>query len=167
MKVIVMILLLVSVMGCTPRILNIPLKSEGTMYASAGAFEYAVIRGKFEMQDQTNAQVAVVGQSGLRIGTIESVIAGRLLKDNISTVTRDELAALTAEHRTRALVVEFGVSGRNPQGKKDAYSQEVIVLIKNFATGELVYKGVGEYMGSTEIDDVKGAILAALENFGN
>ncbi len=61
-----------------------------------------------------------------------------------------------------------GISGRNTKyGLRtllglESYSQEVTVVLSDFLSREWVYKGVGEYMGRTELDDIKGALSAAL-----
>jgi len=154
--------------GCaspaSPRI-NLTFQSDGTNYSSLEPIQYAFIKDKLDISDKTKSQVTLAGPSELRIGNIESVIKGSLLKHNISTISYDEFSKLTKDKISRCIIVEWGISGRN--GRSDSgYSQEVTVLIKNASSGKLIYKGVGEYMGQTEIDDLKGALFAALKNFG-
>lgn len=117
------------------------------------------------MRDHTNSQVAVVNSSSLRIGNIENVISGHLLKNGISNVTLNEFSKFNSNQKSKCIIVEWGVSGRNARGSSGGYSQEVTVIIRNALSKELIYKGIGEYIGQTEIDDLRGALLAALKNF--
>ncbi|MFH1008912.1 MAG: hypothetical protein V1800_15665 [Candidatus Latescibacterota bacterium] len=164
MKIFFAVATIVFLSGCAYQV-NVTYRSHGTTYASLETVKYAVIKGQFNMKDQTNSQVAVVNATALRIGNIESVITGSLLKNGISTMSSDELSELPQDQHARCIIVEWGISGRNSRGIGAGYSQEVTVLIKNALSGELVYKGIGEYMGQTEIDDLKGALLAALKDF--
>jgi len=98
------------------------------------------------------------------IGTVDNVIVGSLLKNEISTLSDNEFMKLSKQELNNSIIVEWGISGRINRGK-GAYSQEVTVLIRNASTRKLIYKGIGEYIGRTEIDDLRGALLAALKNF--
>ena len=149
--------------GCAS--INTTYQSHGTTYSPTENIQFALIKGKFEMGDQTQSQIALVNPSSLRIGTVESVITGHLLKNGISTISLEEYSKFAADQINKCIIVEWGVSGRNSQGIRGAYSQEVTVLIRRASSKELVYQGIGEYIGETEIDDIKGALFAALKNF--
>lgn len=157
------LLLLLSAAGCES--VNTTFKSTGSMLAPLVGVEYAVIKSTYDMKDKTSAQIVVTRPTQLRIGNLENVIVGTLLKHRISTISPSEFTQLGEEKQAKCLLVEWGVSGRNTRGQGSGFSQEVTVLVRNAGTGLLVYEGTGEYMGETEIDDLRGALLAALANF--
>lgn len=164
MKFVTVTLFSILLIGCASMI-NTTYQSHGTTYLPTENIQFALIKGKFEMGDQTQSQIALVDPSSLRIGTFESVITGHLLKNSISTISLEEYSKFTEDQINKCIIVEWGVSGRNSQGIHGAYSQEVTVIIRRASSKELVYQGIGEYIGQTEIDDIKGALFAALKNF--
>jgi len=150
--------------SCATTHLNTTYHSDGRFYQPAQKYRFAVIKRSFDMADNTGSQLALV-TSGLRVGDIEAVIRGHILKNGISTLNEQEYGKLKRNQKLRCLLIEWGISGRNARDKDGAYSQEVTVGITDAMSQELVYRGIGEYIGQTEIDDLRGALLAALKNF--
>jgi len=157
-------MLVIALSACAK--INITYRSSGSMRGSIASAEFALIKSSYSLTDRTGAQLALTAPTQLRVGDVENVIVGTLLKHRISVLTKPEFDALEQSGRSKCLVVEWGASGRSARGTKAGFSQEVTVLIRNAHSGEIVYQGVGEYMGETEIDDLRGALLAALAGFG-
>ncbi len=162
-KVLLMVALALATAGCAT--VNKTYVSEGEMISPVSHIEFAVVSTKYDMSDRTGSQVTLASPSALRIGDIENVIVGHFIKLGISTISEEQLDSKTTQQKERCVVVEWGVSGRKSRGYSGGYSQEVSILVRNANSGEMIYRGVGEYMGSTEVDDLRGALLAALENF--
>lgn len=146
--------------GCST--LNTTYVQQGELYNSIEFIQFSTIKGLNNISDNSDTQVSVVSNS---VTPIESVITGHLLKNGISTVSPSKFSTFNDTQLLKSAIVEWGVSGRNSRGISGAYSQEVTVLIRNASSGELIYKGTGEYLGTTDADDLKGALLAALANF--
>lgn len=168
------IFVMIAILGvsCATTHLNTTLHSEGKVYRSVQGYRFAIIKRYFDMTDKTRSQLALArqfstlaNQSELRIGDIEAVIRGHMLKNGISTLSAQEFIRLDKNQKRSCLVIEWDISGRNARGKEGAFSQEVTVGIKDAVSQEIVYRGVGEYFGQTQIDDLTGALLAALKNF--
>lgn len=156
------ITLVITLISCMP--INTTYIKQGELYGPIDSIQFATIKGLNNINDNSDAQVSVVGSSP----PIEGVITGHLLKNGISTISNSKLSELNDKQLSKSAIVEWGVSGRNSRGItgiSSGYSQEVTVLIRNAFSGELLYKGTGEYMGATDSDDLKGALLAALANF--
>ena len=158
-----LIILAIALTGCMAT--NSTYVRQGQLYKPIDSIQFATIKGLHTISDDADTQVSVTNTS---IAPIESVITGHLLKNGISTITSSELSKLNNSQLSKCITIEWGVSGRNSRGIigiSSGYSQEVTILMRNALSGELVYKGTGEYMGQTDTDDLKGALLAALSNF--
>jgi len=157
-----LITLVITLTSCMP--INTTYVKKGELYETIDSIQFATIKGLNNITDNSDAQISVVGNSP----PIESVITGHLLKNGISTIPNSKLSEFNNKQLSKSVIVEWGVSGRNSRGItgiSSGYSQEVTVLIRNAFSGVLLYKGTGEYMGATDSDDLKGALLAALANF--
>jgi hypothetical protein len=150
--------------GCS----NSVYKSTGNTYKiNDKNYEYAIIKKQIRTTAQEGADTEKydikINPKYAKIGAVDNVIIGTLLKQGLSIVTEEQLNALGENSKNFTLVVEWGVSGRDD--KFMGYSQEVTVLIKDAVTRQIVYKGSGEGMGEDEIADVRIALEAALVNF--
>lgn len=154
-----LIILVIALTGCVA--INSTYVRQGQLYKPIDSIQFATIKNHHNISDDADTQISVTNTSST---PIEGVISGYLLKNGISTISSAQLSKLNNSQLSKCLIVEWGVSGRNSRGII-GYSQEVTILMRNALSGELVYKGIGEYMGRTEKDDLKGALLAALTNF--
>jgi hypothetical protein len=161
MKLMISIASILLLVGCSS--MNKTYQSQGIIYSKMSDIQFALIKSKLGINDQTQSQIVIADPSSLRIGNVDNVISGALLKNGISTISPDEFTKLTEDQTKKCILVEWGISGRN--ARSGGYSQEVTVLIKNASSKEMVYQGTGEYYGQTEVDDLRGALLAALKEF--
>ena len=108
---------------------------------------------------------------------VETVISGAALKCGLAVVSDADLTDLSRDDRERVLIASWGVSGRTTRFSlfqttlygiplplpREGYSQEVSITLSDNTSKQWIYRGVGEYMGRTELDDIKGALTAALD----
>lgn len=91
---------------------------------------------------------------------IENIFAQHGFKpiQSVNNLPKQDLAktAVVQWRRTNTTPNELG-----------GYSIEVTVLVTDFFSLEVIYQGVGDYMGMTEIGDQKGAIIAALKGLSD
>ena len=165
LKLAIIGLFTIGFMGCATKI-NVTFKSEGKIINKSQNIQFALIKKQKGLTNKESdvTQVSVQHNTQSRIGTVDNVIIGSLLKNDISTLSDNEFKKLSKENLLNSIIVEWGISGRINRGD-GAYSQEVTVLVRNASTRVLIYQGIGEYIGHTEIDDLRGALLAALKNF--
>lgn len=109
----------------------------------------------------TPPQAAVVEAKQVRFGSVDNLLEGLLMRIGLSVVARPELERLPESARPTALIAKWAVAGRTNRFA-GGYSQQVIVTLSAYDTGDVIYRGTGEHMGHTEIDDVKGALEAAM-----
>jgi S1-C subfamily serine protease len=67
----------------------------------------------------------------------------------------------TESIKKKTLVLSWAVTNRTDFFS--GYSQEVTIVMKDYNTRDIVYKGVGDYMGRDDLGDKIGAIKLALE----
>ena len=115
------------------------------------------------LDDVSQSQVVLSEPSDLKVGSADSLLEGLLMKAGFSVLSMDELKRLPNDRKRETLVAKWAPAGRTNRGHLGGYSQEVIVTLSEHTTGSVVYRGVGEYIGRTEIDDIKGALQAATQ----
>ena len=103
-------------------------------------------------------QYGVYGSTTSKEINPSNIIEGVLLKRGlISTDT------VISENKDKTLIVKYGESGRRDvAGGLGGYTLEVTIAIVTAATNEVVYSCVAEGQGSTEVDDIREAILRCL-----
>jgi hypothetical protein len=124
-------------------------------------YKYLFIQQSSENQEP-NSQITLANSNNMRYGNLNSIIAGAALKAGLTVIDERTLNALDSASLPKVLIAQWGISGRTTRDKRGTYSQEVTVVLSDFETKEAVYKGIGEYLGQTELDDLKGALGAAL-----
>lgn len=128
-------------------------------------YSYLIVVGD-DNNLEPSSQVTLSTPSDARFGNAKSVIEGHAMKCGLSVLTSRELSELPKENVARVLIAKWGISGRTPRRNAmsdGAYSQEVTVILSDYTSKEMVYRGVGEYMGRSELDDIKGALSAAMK----
>lgn len=90
------------------------------------------------------------------------VIAGRLIKKGYII-----LPELKPELTDETLVVNYGESGRHKRGGFGGYTIEVSIQFTSARTNELMCSCTAEGQGSTEADDIRIAIIRALDALFN
>jgi len=144
--------------GCGAKVYQ----SEGKFFKNnINHIEYALIKNQKSMGNNNSTNI---NMESSRVMDVNSVIVGSLLKQGISTLNYDEFKKLSKESLKNCIILEWGMSGRDEKFG-GGYSQEATVLIRSASTKKLIYRGLGEFMGHDEFDDVRGALLASLKKF--
>ena len=89
------------------------------------------------------------------------ISAGEMMKRGYAI-----LPELQDELKARTIVVSYGETGSRIFGLL-GYTKEVIIQFRDASNSELIASCVAEGMGSTEADDIRKAVLRALNSIFN
>ena len=104
------------------------------------------------------------GQYGVYGGTTKTinpadVIAGEMMKKGFTV-----LPEIREEFKNKTIVVSYGETGiRYLWGGLLGYSKEVIIQFRDAVTSELIVSSQAEGVGSTESDDIREALIRAID----
>ena len=159
LKKIVLCFCFISFLACAGKIYNKQFFLNPNY--SIKSYSYVVIAKK-EHSQELKSQITISSPMGMPYASMESIIEGAILKSGFTLLSQDELLSLPEDKVKKVLVSKWGISGRKDKAF-GSYSQEVTVVLTDYITKEYVYRGIGEYMGASQLDDIKGALTAALE----
>jgi hypothetical protein len=131
---------------------------------SISNYSYLVVAENDNLEP--SSQLTLSTSNDARFGNAKSIIEGYAMKCGFSVLSFKELSELPKDNIAKVLIAKWGISGRNSRTdlmSSGAYSQEVTVILSDYTSKEIVYRGIGEYMGRSELDDIKGALSAAMQ----
>ena len=89
----------------------------------------------------------------------DDLIEGILLKKGIV-----RLNELPEQERENYLISKFAISGKRSVNFGMGYTMEVTIILMNAKTLDIVYSCTAEGIGSTEVDDVRSAIINCMSS---